>query len=281
MEGDVDHAEVRERLLDLALEPARLREVDEDAAPGAAELRAHLAACAACTADLAAWRATFAAVDAAVSADPSQGEDRVRSFGELALSAGSLTPPAALRERTLSFVLEEAPAPLRLATAPRRLPRTTAWLAIAAALVVFVGGAAIAVDRSRQLDQARADSAALAGVTATLDRILQDPGHRVATLMTPAGTPAGSLSWSASDGTVAVLTTALQAPPAGQVYRCWIEQGGARVPVGEMQFAGSTAYWAGSMTSWGYAPAPGDRFTVNLEPIAGGGGGAPALVTSL
>jgi len=277
----VDHAEAREWLLDLALEPGRLRELDQDPGPGALEFRAHLATCAACTADLEAWRATFSALDVAVRADATEGEDPARSFGDLAMSAGTLTPPAGLRERALSVAREGTPVPLRRAATPRRLFRPAAWLAIAAALVVFVGGAAITVDRSRQLDQARADSAALAGVTATLDRILQDPGHRVATLTTPAGTPAGSLSWSPTGGNVVVLTTALQAPPAGQVYRCWIEQGGTRVPVGEMQFTGSTAYWAGSMTSWGYAPAPGDRFTVTLEPVAGGGDGTPALVTSL
>jgi len=277
----VDHAEAREWLLDLASEPWRLRELDLDPGIEAAELRAHLGTCAACRADLDAWRATFAVLDLAVRADAAGDEDPAGSLGDLARSAGSITLPAGLRERTLSVARDEAPVPLRPAATRRRSLRPTAWLAIAAALVVFVGGAAIAVERGRQLDQAQADSAALAGVTATLDHILQDPAHRVATLTTPAGTPAGSLSWTASDGTVVVLTTALQAPPAGQVYRCWIEQGGARVQVGEMQFTGSTAYWAGNMASWGYAPAPGDRFTVILEPVAGGGGGTPALVTSL
>ena len=277
----MDHAEARELLLDLASEPARLRELDRDPGAGAAGLRAHVATCAACGADRDAWRATFAALDMAIRADVTGGDDPARSLGDLARSAGSVTPPARLRERTLAIALEETPVPLRRAATPRRSLRPAAWLAIAAALVVFVGGAAIAVDRSRQLDQARAENAALAGVTATLDQILQDPGHRVATLTTSAGAPAGSLSWSASNGTVAVLSTALQAPPAGQVYRCWIEQDGARVPVGEMQFSGSTAYWAGSLASWGYAPAPGDRFTVSLEPAAGGGGGTPTLMASL
>lgn len=277
----MDHAEARELLLDLASEPARRRELDRDPGPGAAGLREHVATCAACGADRDAWRATFAALDMAVRADAVGVDDPARSFGDLARSADSITPPAGLRERTLAISLEEAPVPLRRAATPRRSLRPAAWLAIAAALVVFVGGAAIAVDGSRQLDQARAENTALAGVTATLDQILQDPGHRVATLTTSAGAPAGSLSWSASNGTVAVLSTALQAPPAGQIYRCWIEQGGARVPVGEMLFSGSTAYWAGSLASWGYAPAPGDRFTVSLEPVAGGGGGTPTLMASL
>ena len=150
-----------------------------------------------------------------------------------------------------------------------------------AVLVVLVVGGAVIVDRTGQLDRAKADSAALAGVTATLDGILQDPGHQVAVLKTPAGTPAGTVSWSASDRSVVVLTTALQSPPAGQVYRCWIEQNGAGVAVGEMQFSGSTAYWAGSLGSWGNAVAPSSRFWVSLEPVAGGSKGTLVLVGTL
>ena len=82
-----------------------------------------------------------------------------------------------------------------------------------------------------------------------------------------------------------VLTTALQAPPPGKVYRCWIGQGAASTAVGEMLFSGSTAYWAGSLASWGYSAAPGGRFWVSLEPTAGGSpggsGGPPALVGTL
>jgi hypothetical protein len=80
---------------------------------------------------------------------------------------------------------------------------------------------------------------------------------------------------------VVVLTTALQSPPAGQVYRCWIEQDGAGVAVGEMQFSGSTAYWAGSLGSWGNAVAPSGRFWVSLEPVAGGSRGTLVLTGTL
>jgi hypothetical protein len=118
-------------------------------------------------------------------------------------------------------------------------------------------------------------------VTATLDGILQDSSHQVALLKTPAGTPAGTVSWSASDQSVVVLTTALLNPPPGQVYRCWIVQGGASVAVGEMHFSGSTAYWAGSLGSWGNAVAPGSRFWVSLEPVAGGSKGTLVLVATL
>lgn len=284
MECDMDHAEAREQVLDRALEPARLRTLETDTDPAAAELRAHLATCAACRAELEQWRGTFAALDLAVSADPADGGVPAPSMADLAGAAGDLQLPAGLRARALAAAGARTPmpvgpveAPLRPAEARRRPVRLPALLAAAALVVVFVGGTAIVVDRSGQLDAARADAAALAGVTATLDGILRDPAHHVAALKTPAGSPAGSVSWSTADGGVVVLTSALQAPPVGQVYRCWVKEGGAGVVVGEMRFSGSTAYWAGSLAAWGYSVAPGTRFWVSLEPVGGGSGGTLVL----
>ena len=276
----MDHAEAREQLLDRALEPARLRSLDEDTSPESAELRAHLATCPACRAELAAWRGTLAALDVAVGADLAAGDIPATSLGTLAGSGGDVTPPSGLRARTLAAAVTRTPSSVDRVQAPRRSIRWPAWLAVAAVLVVLLGGAVI-VDRSGQLDRAKADAAALAGVTATLDRILQDPGHQVALLTSPAGTPAGSVSWSSSDESVVVLTTALESPPSGQIYRCWIERNGASVAVGEMQFSGSTAYWAGSLASWGDTVAPGGRFWVSLEPIAGNSKGTLVLAGNL
>ncbi len=212
----MDHTEARAQLLEWALEPARLRGLDQDTSPGSSELRAHLATCAACRADLEGWQATYGALDAAI-ARRRRGTAIIaaRSLRELAASAGVATPPAALRERTLAAVHERTPTPVSRPRRPRRSIRPPAWLAIAAALVVLLGGAAIVVDRTQQLDQSRADTAALAAVTASLDHILQDPGHQVACSQPAAGTPAGSVSWSASDGPVVVLTSALANPPPG------------------------------------------------------------------
>jgi anti-sigma factor RsiW len=277
----MDHTEAREQLLDRALEPARLRNLDGDTSPESAELRAHLATCPACQSELAAWLGTFDALDVAVGADRAGRGVPATSLGALAGSGDAVTPPDGLRARTLASAMAHTSSPVGRVQAPARSIRWPAWLALAAVLVVFVGGAAVIVDRSGQLDRAKADATALAGVTATLDGILQDPGHQVALLTTPAGTPAGTVSWSASDQSVVVLTTALQSPPAGQVYRCWIEQNGAGVAVGEMQFSGSTAYWAGSLGSWGNAVAPSGRFWVSLEPVAGGSRGTLVLTGTL
>jgi anti-sigma factor RsiW len=277
----MDHIEARQELLDRALEPARLGSLDGDTSPGSAELRAHLAACPACQADLAAWRGTLDALDQALGTDPAERGVPATSLGALAGPGDDVATPDGLRARTLAAAFTPTPLPVGNVDPPRRPVRRSTWLAIAAVLVVLLGGGAVIVDRTGQLDRAKADAAALAGVTATLDGILQDPGHQVAVLRTPAGTPAGSVSWSASDQSVVVLTTALEGPPAGQVYRCWIEQNGASVAVGEMQFSGSTAYWAGSLGSWGDGLAPGGRFWVSLEPVAGGVKGTLVLTGTL
>ncbi len=295
----MDHAEAREQLLDLAAEPARLRELPAGAGAGSHELRAHLAACASCRADLDGWRAMFAALDLALGTDPAGGVPATSLRGLADAGSGAL--PADLRARTLAAAeaqrraaIPVAPDAQPRAVTPRAVPqrratRWPAWLAAAAAVVVLAGGVALLADRSQQLRQAQAETAALAGVTATLDRILQDPGHRVAVLTTPSGASGGSVSWSATDGLVAVLSTVLPSPAPGYVYRCWITQGGTSTAVGEMLFSGSTAYWAGRLDTWGTL-APGSRFLVTLQASGGGasgggaGGGAPgtpALAGSL
>ena len=302
----MDHSEARDRLLDLALEPARLRAFDRQSDLVAPELRAHLAGCAECRAELESWRATVAALDTAVSTAPTIGAAPAGSLRNLSVDADAagVALPQRLRARTLAAArarpaLEPAAresaapepvdsernnSPVAAMAAARRLRgamNAGTWLAIAAALVVVVAGAALVVDRTQQLDSARTEAAALGTVTASLDRILQDPDHKVASLTTSTGASAGSVSWSVSQGSVVVLAEALQSPPPGHVYRCWIEQGATRVAVGEMQFSSSIAYWAGSVDSWSVAFAPGSRFGMSLESIGGGTSGTPVLVGSL
>ncbi len=309
MEWTMDHAEARGQLADLALEPGRLRQLDRDSEAIAPELREHVERCAECREELAAWRRTLGSVEIAAAAGAPSGPLPARPFRSLVDSIDDATPSAELRARTLGALRSgQAPAGLAIASAPRaerpstlvadqtaprglgrgsgpggrrtsiRTIRLPAWLAVAAVLVVLVGGGAIVADRTGQLDQVRSQSAELGVVTATLDRILMDPAHHVLTLRAPqSGTPAGSLAWSAADNTVVILSSALVPPPAGQVYKCWIKQGGGGIVVGEMRFSGTTAYWAGTLDTWGQPVAPGNRFWVSLEPIVGGGTGTPVL----
>jgi hypothetical protein len=288
----MDHAEARDRLTDLAVEPARLRALDRSADPGSSELLAHLATCAECRSELESWRTTIAALDTAVATAPTRGSAPARSLRQLAeADEAADTLPAGLRGRVLAAAsvtatgtaapaASAAEAPRSIRIPARREFRLRSWLAVAAALVVVLAGAAFAVDRTRQLDQARSEAATLANVTASLDSILQDPGHRLATLTNAAGTPGGVVSWSGAQNTVVVLAGMLQSPPAGQVYRCYVDQNGSRWAVGEMEFSGSLAYWAGALDSWGPALAAGGVFQVSLEP-AGGGSGTTVLTGTL
>jgi hypothetical protein len=117
-------------------------------------------------------------------------------------------------------------------------------------------------------------------VTAVLGRVLSEPDHRVVSLAAADGTKQGSVAWSTHD--LAVMTTALDRPPTGQVYRCWIERDGVRSPVGQMWFVGDLAYWTGSLDDWATITLDGGgRFGVSLEPASGGTGGQPVLVADL
>jgi len=128
---------------------------------------------------------------------------------------------------------------------PEATPTAEPILAAAAVLVIAV---AALHDQAVSLDASRAETHELSQVTAVLGRLLSEPDHRVASLAAADGTKEGSVAWSNHD--LAVITTALKEPSAGEVYRCWIERDGVRSPVGQMWFVGNLAYWTGSLDGW-------------------------------
>ena len=145
---------------------------------------------------------------------------------------------------------------------------------------MIVVGVALLRNQASSLDAARAETHELAEVTAVLGRLLSEPDHSVVALTGADGSKQGSVAWSAHD--LAVMTTALDRPPAGQVYRCWIERNGVRSPVGKMWFVGDLAYWTGSLDDWATISLDdGGRFGVSLEPDAGGTSGEPVLTADL
>ncbi len=251
----MDHAEVRERLADLALEPARLWGLEDDGSPDGVALREHLDACEACHAELVAIRRTDGALRDALAA------------GEEAEPPAALRAPPGLRASVLD------------ASAIRRSPRPRLPLALAAALVLALTSGGFLLQRSAQLDVASTELAGLSSATAALDRILADPDHRVVTLRAADGMAGGTVAWDGSE--VVVLATSLTRPTDGRIYRCWVEEGGDRSGVGTMWFSGSTAYWAGTLDEWGAALGPGSRFGVSLIQPAGGGEPLPVLVGDL
>lgn len=280
----IDHAEAHERLADLALEPATMALLDT--AEGLAPLRSHIAACAACREDLASWQATLGALDEAVGSSPGR---RAR-LADL-VPDGPTTMPVSLRAAVARIPAglgvrsgDLEPADFRGATV-RRVSGAAlvGWrraVTLVAALAVLIVGAAVVRDQATRLDAARAETQALQGVTAVLDRVLSQPGHREVTLVGADGTPNGTVAWSNHD--LVVMTMALAQPAPGQTYRCWVERGGVRSPVGEMWFAGGLAYWTGSLDGWATISLDGGgQFGVSLEASAGGSSGAPVLVADL
>jgi hypothetical protein len=77
---------------------------------------------------------------------------------------------------------------------------------------------------------------------ATLDVTAQPDAERVA--LAGAGAT-GSLVYSPSTTQLVVVASGLTPPPAGQEYRCWVEQAGDREGVGKMFFSDGLAYWIG------------------------------------
>jgi len=285
----LSHAEAHELLADLALDPGafdRLGPADSD------PLSAHVAGCAACRANVEAWRRTQARLadargpvhdrtdlaDLAVD-EPIAAPDGLRDAVLAAIHSGEA--PSAAPATPLPPVVS---APLARASGGRRwrpmAPLGRPALALVAVLAIAVVGGGVFVDQAIRLDQARQDTAALESVTATVDRILRDPQHSVVDLRAPEGQVEGSLSWSSHD--IVVLTTALEPPPAGREYRCWIERNGSRSRVGTMWFAAGTAFWSGSLDEWATTTIEaGGTFGVSLEPTDAPGGNPAVLAADL
>lgn len=256
----MDHAAAHERIEDLLLDPRRLADLEESTAPADVALREHVAGCAACRADLDAWRALEAAITASLP----------RSASEAAAATEPIEMPPSIRATILAAAATEPKAPRSIDSAPsRRSSRLTPLLAMAAALIVVVGSASVVVDQAGRRAAAEAETAALAGALSAVDRVLAEPEHVVVQLRRPDGTGAGSISWSRHDWVV--ITNVLPRPPAGSTYMCWLVEDDGAQRIGEMQFAGSTAFWAASVDKWAtWEIKPTTRFVVSLQPEGSG-----------
>ena len=102
---------------------------------------------------------------------------------------------------------------------------------------------------------------------ATLQVTGEPDARRVALAGATAGLE-GNLVFSPGTSELVVVATGLTPPPAGQEYRCWVEQAGQRQRVGKMFFSDDLAYWVG--------PAPavaglvsGATFGVSLVDASG------------
>lgn len=292
----LDHAEAHERLADLALEPGALDRLGPAATDA---LGAHVVTCETCRRDVEAWRRTHTRLLEARG----PGEDRV----ELAQLAGDepIVAPTELRGAVLAAARRPpvagrspgaagrivvpagavAPVPVVGRASAMRLPSRGRpaigrLLPLVAVLAIAVVGAGLVVDQAGRLDRVGQEVASLEAVTASLSRVLRDPAHKVVDLRGADGSASGSLSWSSRD--LVVLTTALEPPPPDRVYRCWIERDGKRSPVGQMWFAGGSAFWNGTLDEWATTSfKAGGTFGVSLEPVSGPVGNPAVLVAEL
>jgi hypothetical protein len=277
----MDHAEARELLLAAAVEPGGLERLTAGDTGEASALAGHLAGCPDCSAEM----------------------EQLRRDATLIRTAVRLTPPPELRGRTLAFVaavgrpraasvsvLEPGapPGPVHIGTGPAlttgrpgRLARLVPWAAsLAAALVVAVAGTAFIVGGSRDaVIERQSDQIGALGriATATL-RIDGQPDAEHVDLAAASGLDAtASLLYSRGSAELVILAEGLQAPPAGQEYRCWVEVGGERTRIGRMFFAGDVAFWVGDVPA---LSSSGDdmRFGVTLvEAVGDSVAGDPVL----
>lgn len=281
----MDHAAAHERIEDLLLEPMRLAGLDRSTNREDVALREHLATCPGCRADLESWRRLGRAIEQALPPDIATATEAVEP----------IDAPPSLRARVIGAVHDAAQegaaqdggigAPVsldarRAGSTQRRTQRLAPWLGLAASLIVIIGASWITLDQANLRARADSEAMALSSVVAAVDRVLATD-HKIVELRQTDGVSAGSISWSRHDWVV--LTTALAEPASEQRYKCWLEEADRSVMVGQMQFAGNTAYWVGSLdelATWDIGPET--QFVVTLEAAdAQVRAGTPILVSDL
>ncbi len=291
----MDHAEVLERIEEAVGAPGGLARLGADPAPEAVAVREHVASCPPCAAEWRAWSVVSLGL-AAAAPDTLEPRPGVR---DAVLAAATARPqPTRTAPAPATGLTVEPVAPRPTADAPRpgatpptrsgitlgpRRARTTPatasspaaaggppfrWLLLGAAAVVvlFVAGMVLGRQLSSTPQTPRGDPTRVLAEAAT---ILQGGGYGLARLETPEGEPGGVVVVSPGSGRLAVWSTALEAPPEGAQYGCWLERDGARTWVGPMNWTptsdgGGIAHWAGDAqpTDLGL---PGDIFIVQLD----------------
>ncbi|MFI5226624.1 MAG: anti-sigma factor domain-containing protein [Candidatus Limnocylindrales bacterium] len=303
----MDHADVREVLEVAAAEPGGLDRLMAGDTTDAAAVAAHLAGCPDCTAELGRLRRTAAILrDVIPSEAPVElpGDLRERTLAyvrELGVPRPAVAAVGAadviafpVGERTLAPEAQPAPlvstaqvaspAPVASTAMPdigarrRSFVRPAVWVAsIAAAVIISVVGTTMLFN-SRAADE----ESSLQSVASWSIDIAAAPDAQHVSLSDPnGGAAAGTLSFSATDGGLAVIADSLAPASTGHEYRCWFETSAGRTKVGKMFFSGDIAYWVGDVEGLAKA-TPGTKFGVSLEETAGGGiGGEPVLIGTL
>lgn len=258
----MDHDTTREQLELAAVEPGGLDRLVAGDTATAQAVAGHLAGCLSCTAEL----------------------GRLQRASTLIREVAREIPPADLRERTLATVRaagvargagadvgigdDESAVAVATGASPAagalptvgptsaavqaRSRSALGWVAaVAAAVVLSVAATSVIVGGrvdERLASQARTIGALEKVTSATLVITSQPDVRRVALSGAEPGL-AGSLLFSPSTSELVVVATGLTPPPAGQEYRCWVEQAGERQGVGKMFFSEGLAYWVGPVSA--------------------------------
>lgn len=291
----MEHTEARELLELAAVEPDGLDRLAAGDTPEASALAGHLAGCPECSAEL----------------------ERLRRASVVIRDAVRTTAPPELRDRTLAFVAavgrDRSAPPLATATAPVAGPgggalvaapaagpidldaartqraggigRLGLWAAsIAAGVVLAVVATQLLVigPQNQQIAEQGQEVASLAKAATWSLAIQGRPDAERVALASTGGDAdlAGTLVYSPETRRLVVLAQGLEQPPPGMEYRCWMESGGTRTPIGKMFFASDIAYWVGEVphidalgadASFGVSLAPtSDVSDVSAEPVLTG-----------
>jgi hypothetical protein len=249
-----EHDEIREQMELAAVEPGGLDRLEAGDTPGSAAVVGHLVGCSDCLEEMARLRRAETLLRPMLASEPDPGlrERTLTMVRAVGVARDRLAEPGVPTDGGPAHVQQPTPADDLPVTSDggrtdrrRRSVGVPAWAAtLAAALVIGLLGGALVVGDRAPADGGDAGVAlqAVAGETTTL--MAADDVQEVV-LVDAAGTPAGSVVLSASAGRLLVTATALDEPTNGTEYRCWVQVGDTRTPIGTMRWTAGVAWWTG------------------------------------
>jgi len=277
----MDHVDVRAALELATVEPGGLDRLAAGDTGEAAAIAGHLAGCPACMDELTRLRRADMLVRPVLAA-AAPPELRARTLAYVRAAGrqrGTPAPIASTQSPATPAPPDVVPAPRALVPAPRPVRRVFWPAAVAAALVIGLGGGFL-VAGGRAAPTAGDAAAAFAEVTRESAVLLAAPDAARAVLADAAGVARGSVIVAPAEGAMVVVAVDLPDPGAGREYLCWAEVGGSRTRVGTMWLTGNVGWWSGPAA----LPAgvgPGARFGVSLVSVASGGLGDAVLTGGL
>jgi len=286
----MDHEGTREQLEIAALEPGGLDRLIAGDTPTAQAVAAHLAGCPECSDELLRLGRASTVIRAAVrEMPPADLRERtlaaIRTEGvrrPLVAAAARVSGGNVLAPDVAAATASRVPVAIAPSDEARRSARRQwiGWVgAIAAAVVLSVVTTTFIVN-SRVDSELAAQNKTIATLeavtTATLDVTSEPDAQHVALTGTTDPDAEGSLVFSPSTAELVVVAEGLTVPPAGQQYKCWVEVGGQRQPVGRMVFSEKLAYWLGEVqavsgitsgATFGVSLAPAGGTSVDADPV--------------